>query len=182
MQRSLFLFFVSLIYILLSAGEANAFQCIDNSTEFQTALNYITTDNVAADNEIRLEAGGTYTIATNSPSNVHFEVISDESLLDISGGWDSGCSNQTENSPDLTILEGGTTQGGPGGVLSVIIDNNPSISTVSISNLTVKNGRTNESGGGLYFFHTQSSGTAVKVNVNISDIIVESNSTGTFGG
>ena len=181
MQRSLFLFFVSLIYILLSAGEANAFQCIDNSTEFQTALNYITTDNVAADNEIRLEAGGTYTIATNSPSNVHFEVISDESLLDISGGWDSGCSNQTENSPDLTILEGGTTQGGPGGVLSVIIDNNPSISTVSISNLTVKNGRTNESGGGLYFFHTQSSGTAVKVNVNISDIIVESNSTGTFG-
>jgi len=160
-------------------SQAYAFQCVNNSAEFQAALN-----EPPADNDIRLE-GGTYPIPANTTD--HFNVSANHSLQ-ISGGWDASCSNQTSNNPSLTTLIGGRdesvpantiTQSESGGVLSVIIDNNASAATFSIHNLTIRSGSTDLSGGGLYFLHTGND--ALIVTVNIHDIIVENNETGTSG-
>jgi hypothetical protein len=170
MPRNTFLFFICFICPLLFGSQANAYHCVSNSTDFQTALTEISTDN-----EIRLQAG-TYTIAAGSAS--HFVVNHDDSL-EISGGWNEGCSTQTAGSPGLTILAGNATQDDPGGVLSVTIDANLSAATVTIHNLTISNGSSVGSGGGLYFLHTGNS--ALIVTVDIYDIIVEDNETANFG-
>ena len=180
MPRSTFLFFICFICPLLFGSQANAYQCVSNSTDFQTALTAI-----SADNEIRLQAG-TYTIAAGSAS--HFQVTHTGSLT-ISGGWNIDCSTQTTGSPDLTILEGGrdltvpsntVPQTNPGGVLSVKIEDNTS-ADVSIHNLTIRNGSSDESGGGLYFLHTGTAVTAATASLSIHDIIIENNETRTFG-
>jgi parallel beta-helix repeat protein len=199
MQRSLYLFFVSLICLLLFSVHASAYVnlgggvlCVDGSEaanlseDFQNALKFIT-ENLDDDAEVRLvlTAPGTITLYS-IPNNTHFNVITAHSL-EISGGWNADCSTQTTGSPQLTILEGGRdlvdesktiTQSESGGVLSVTIKNNSS-ATVSIHNLTIRNGSSDKSGGGLYFFHTDNN--ALTVTVNLYDIIVENNKTGTFG-
>ena len=187
MQRSIYLFIISLICFFLFAAHANAYQCVNDNTspenlaaDFQRALN-----NVSTDNEIRLIAG-TYTIPAGSAS--HFQVTHTGSLT-ISGGWNIDCSTQTTGRPDLTILEGGRDltvpantlpQTDPGGVLSVKIEDN-TLATVSIHNLTIRNGSSNESGGGLYFLHTGTAVTAATASLSIHDIIIENNETRTFG-
>ncbi|MFC1827938.1 CFI-box-CTERM domain-containing protein [Thermodesulfobacteriota bacterium] len=179
MQRSFYLFSMSFICLLMFGSQAYAFQCVNNSAEFQAALN-----EPPADNDIRLEEG-TYPIPANTTD--HFNVSANHSLQ-ISGGWEAGCSNQTSGNPSLTTLIGGRdetvpantiTQSESGGVLSVIIDNNASAATFSIHNLTIRSGSTDLSGGGLYFLHTGNS--ALLVTVSLYDIIVGNNETETFG-
>jgi hypothetical protein len=179
MQRNFYLFFISLLSLLLFGAQANAVQCVNDSDGFVTALSLI-----SADNEIQLESG-TYTIPANATD--HFNVTASHSLQ-ISGGWDAGCLNQTLSSPQLTELVGGLDlavpantiiQNDPGGVLSVTILDN-STATVSIHNLTIKNGSSLQSGGGLYFIHTGN--TALSVTLYLDDIIAENNKTDTFGG
>ena len=118
MQRGIYLFFTSLICLLLFSAQVNAFVCVNNSADFQTALT-----GIASDNEIRLEtAGSPYIILPDDPIapgiTGHFNVTASHSIT-ISGGWDSGCLNQTEGSPGLTELVGRTTpvQTDQGGVL-----------------------------------------------------------------
>ena len=189
MQRSLYLFFFCLVCLLMFGSQANAFVCVNNSTDFQQALTNISND-VATDNEVRLESGTYPILAIPTPTTGHFNVTSDDTL-EISGGWDSGCATQTQYSPWLTELAGGRdlngippdntiTQTEAGGVLSVTIKDNSS-ATVSIHNLTIKNGSSDKSGGGLYFLHTATSVTAAAVTVNLYDIIAEKNETNTFG-
>jgi hypothetical protein len=189
MQRSLYLFFFCLVCLLMFGSQANAFVCVNNSTDFQQALTNISND-VAIDNEVRLESGTYPILAIPTPTTGHFNVTSDDTL-EISGGWDSGCATQTQYSPWLTELAGGRdlngippdntiTQTEAGGVLSVTIKDNSS-ATVSIHNLTIKNGSSDKSGGGLYFLHTATSMTAAAVTVNLYDIIAEKNETNTFG-
>jgi hypothetical protein len=169
MRKNFSLSFIGLLSIFIFSLPVSAFECVTDSTEFQTALT-----NIATDSEIRLETG-TYTIPAGSTSQ--FGVTHDDSL-EISGGWDAGCANQTDN-PGLTILEGNETQDNPGGVLSVTVDDNLSVATVTISNLTIRNGSSVGSGGGLYFLHTGND--ALTVTVNIHDIVVEDNETANFG-
>ncbi|MFC1845159.1 choice-of-anchor Q domain-containing protein, partial [Thermodesulfobacteriota bacterium] len=172
MQRSINLFLVSFICVSLFSTQANAYKCVNNSSDFQLAL-----DNVSADNEIRIETG-TYIIPANSAG--HFNVTADHSLT-ISGGWKTGCSSQAPD-PKLTILQGGTKQDGPGGVLYVRIQDNSSAAIVDISNLTIENGSSNNSGGGCYFEHNLSApGTAKAATFKISNFIAQANTAYTFG-
>jgi hypothetical protein len=187
MQRSIYLFFISLIFLLLFGVQANAyvtgsgFLCVDGSgaanlsVDFQEALtNGVTSIN----DEVRI-ISGTYRIS--DVSDAHFQVTANHSL-EISGGWNADCSTQKTGSPGLTILEGGTTQTDPGGVLSVTIQNNPPDSTVSIHNLTINDGSSYKSGGGLYIFHTATLfNLALSLTVNLNDIIAEFNETEIFG-
>ena len=190
MQRSIYLFLVSFICVFLFSSQANAyvtgseFLCVDGSggaanlsADFQDALsNGVTNIN----NEVRLTSGN-YPIS--DVSDTHFTVSVDHSL-EISGGWDADCSTQTEFSPDLTTLQGNkgiVTQAHPGGVLSVTITNNPANQIVSIHNLTITNGSSDKSGGGLYVIHTASI-SALFVTLNLYDIVAEHNETKNFGG
>lgn len=190
MQRSIYLFLVSFICVFLFSSQANAyvtgseFLCVDGSggaanlsADFQDALsNGVTNIN----NEVRLTSGN-YPIS--DVSDTHFTVSVDHSL-EISGGWDADCSTQTEFSPDLTTLQGSkgiVTQAHPGGVLSVTITNNPANQIVSIHNLTITNGSSDKSGGGLYVIHTASI-SALFVTLNLYDIVAEHNETKNFGG
>jgi hypothetical protein len=194
MLRNLYLFLIYLVCFFLFSALANAYDdlgsgvlCVndtaDLSEDFRLAL--IEVERLDADDntfaEVRLKGlkgltgGTTYSI----PDDTHFNVITAHSL-EISGGWDTDCSTQTTGTPDLTILEGGATQAEPGGVLSVTIKDNSS-ATVKIHNLTINNGSSEKSGGGLYFFHTASSVTAATVTLSLYDIIMENNETNTFG-
>ena len=172
MERNFYLFFISLLSLLLFSSLTYASQCVSNSTEFRAAL----TD-IATDNEIRLVAG-TYTIINSDTG--HFNVTSSDSVT-ISGGWDSGCLNQTEGSPRLTELVGqpALDQTDPGGVLSIAINKNSASADVLVYNLTIRNGRSEVDGGGLYLGHTDAA--AKVVNFTLYDFISESNSSGAFG-
>ncbi len=169
MSKSFYLILAGVISSFLLSQHVHAFQCVGNSTEFQTALSAIATDS-----EVRLEAGP-YPIPAGAAG--HFTVTASETI-EISGGWDAGCSTPAPGNPGLTILQGGAQQTDPGGVLSVTIDNNPP-ATVTIHNLTISNGSAKGSGGGLYIAHTGI--LALDLNLNLHDIIVENNETETFG-
>jgi hypothetical protein len=85
MQRSTFLFIISLLCFFLFTAQANAYQCVnDNTSPENLAANFqLALDDISTDNEIRLIAG-TYTIPANSSG--HFQVSANHSLQ-ISGGW-----------------------------------------------------------------------------------------------
>jgi hypothetical protein len=190
MPRSTFLFFINLICFFLFTNQANAyvtgseFLCVDGSggaanlsADFQDALtNGVTSIN----DEVRLTSGN-YPIS--DVSDTHYTVSVDHSL-EISGGWNADCSTQTESSPNLTTLQGSkgsVTQAAPGGVLSVTITDNPANQIVSIYNLTISNGSSDKSGGGLHVIHTASI-SALFVTLNLYDIVAELNETKNFGG
>jgi len=158
--------------------QGNGFLCVNDSgalgADFQAALDEISSDN-RPDSNLRL-IGGTFTIP--SDPHGHFSIEANHSLA-ISGGWNADCSTQTLN-PQLSILQGGTTQVNPGGVLAVTILDNSSPATVSISNLTVQNGSSELDGGGINFEHDLT-GTAALATLNIADVIAQSNATATFG-
>ena len=170
--------------ILLLAGQSfafdqgNGFLCVndtnDLAADLQSALDEITPDN-RPDSNLRL-ISSTFTVP-NDP-NGHFNVQTNHSLS-ISGGWNANCSTRTDN-PTLTVLQGGTNQTDPGGVLSIIIINNTSAVTVDIANLTIQNGLSELDGGGFSFEHDVTD-TSVVATLNIVDIIAQSNSTRTFG-
>ncbi|GBD98404.1 hypothetical protein BMS3Abin07_00418 [bacterium BMS3Abin07] len=175
--------------VLIQIPQADAYTlnggvfCVNDTTnpasDFQSALN----DATAVNNEIRLASNVTdYIITNNTPGNTHFEFIGGFSLT-ISGGWDAGCISQT-NDPSLTVLDGGSVHlADDGGVLSIVIQDNTSQATVSVSNLTIRNGVTDGSGGGFSFDHTETTaGTALSVTLSIGNVILDSNMTDTYGG
>jgi|GEM_PF-6180912 len=181
------IFYISavLISILLFASHisayesGNGFLCVDGTgaanlaDDFQSALDAVTSTN----DEVRL-ISGTFSLP-NDPTG-HFSITVDHSL-EISGGWNADCSSRSAGKPDLTKLQGTTKQTLPGGVLSIMVEDN-SPATVSIHNLNIRNGRSEESGGGFYFFHTNTPGdTASTVTLNLSDIIAENNITDVSG-
>ena len=176
MRIKTFDFSTFIISILLFAANASAFEtgngylCVDGigaanlATDFQAALDAVT----SANDEVRLITGS-FSIPADPAG--HFNATVDHSL-EISGGWNADCSSQSVGRPDLTKLQGATKQTLPGGVLSVTAADN-SEATVSIHNLTIRNGNTEDGGGGLYFFHTPDS--ALKATLELTDVIVEDN-------
>jgi hypothetical protein len=158
--------------------QGNGFLCVNGApglgTDFQAALDEISPDNKPGSN-LRL-IQGTYNIANNQ--NGHFSIEANHSLT-ISGGWNADCSAQTAD-PQLTILQGGTKQENAGGVLSVVLQDNPLSATVSISNLTIQNGSSELDGGGFNFEHDFTIAAAL-ATLNIFDVVAQSNSTETFG-
>ena len=160
--------------------QGNGFICVDGSgninlaADFQAALDEISSSN-RPDSNLRLTQG-TYMIP-NDPTG-HFNVQANHSLS-ISGGWNASCSAPT-NDPELTVLQGSTNQTDPGGVLSIIIIDNTSSAIVAIANLTIQNGLSELDGGGFSFEHDVT-GTSQLATLNITDIIVQDNSTSTFG-
>jgi hypothetical protein len=185
MKKFTYLFFIAILCLSVFAAQASGFTLsngvfcvhtdINPGSDFQAALDAVT----AADNEVRLKQG-TYNIA-DSPSG-HFSIQTNHTLT-ISGGWNADCTAQT-NGPQLTILQGGATQvSSQGGVLAVIVVDNPSPATVSISNMTFRNGSADQDGGGLYCEHDYSGATAaLVVTFNLADVIAENNSNKTYGG
>ncbi len=185
MKKAINPLFVAVISLFLFSGQAeayvqgNGFLCVNDGNDagargvdLQTALDDVS-DTL---NEIRL-IQEIYSIA-NDPSG-HFNITADHSLT-ISGGWNSDCSSRTDNK-DLTILLGGPLQElVGGGVLSVRIVGNQDPATVAISNLTMRNGETDESGGSFYFFYDNGNQTS-SGSLSISNVTIESNSARTLG-
>jgi len=182
MQKSTCIIFLCLAWLFLSGSHAKAYTtgtdylCVDadDAADFQAALNNAT----GTYYQVRLSSGN-YPIS--DVSDLHFNITVNHKL-DISGGWNTDCTDQTEESPDLTILTGGTMQTGTGGgVLTVKIENNAA-AAVSIHNLTIKEGSAEESGGGLYIVHTATPyNVALAVDLSLYDIVAESNETAAFG-
>ena len=170
MKKFTCLFFISFICLFVFAAQASAFLCVnddfDPGFDFQAKLDSVTPSN----NEVRLKQG-TYDIVDSSTG--HFNIETSHSLT-ISGGWDDNCIAQTDD-PELTILQGGETQIGGGGVLYVVVMDNSSPAAVSISNMTIQNGSADLDGGGLSIEHDLTGGTVALATVNITDIIVQSN-------
>jgi hypothetical protein len=180
-----FLCFFLLISQSYAYIEGTGFLCVNGGTstdppltvplnqDFQDALDAVTSTN----HELRL-IQGTYPIQNGSDG--HFSIQRDHSLT-ISGGWNTDCSSQTQG-PQLTVLQGGQYQNGlPGGVLSVSILDNSSPATVSISNLTFEEGRSELDGGGLYLEHNSTTGFPALATFNISNIVAQSNYTDGYG-
>ena len=182
MAKTLFYFSTILIItVLLFAGRVSAYEtgngflCVDGSgsvslaADFQAALDAVS----SAYTDVRLISGNF--LMPSLPTG-HFGITVGYSLT-ISGGWNEGCSSKNTRRPDLTILTGGTKQTVQGGVLAITVEDN-SLAAVAVSNLTIKNGRSGESGGGFSFLHTNTLGiTALRVTLNLSDIITENNAT-----
>ena len=177
MQRSTFLFIISLLCFFLFTAQANAYQCVnDNTSPENLAANFqLALDDISTDNEIRLIAG-TYTIPANSSG--HFQVSANHSL-EISGGWKGDCIFQDQNR-QLTILQGGFLQDHQGGVLFMSIKDNPAPVTVDISNMTIQYGLTTKDGGGLYFEHNLT-GTADIATLEISNVTAQNNIAQIYG-
>ncbi len=196
MPRSIYLFIISLVCLLLFSAPVSAFDlnggifCInDNRTaetlgaDFQLAL-----DNISpTDNEIRL-ISGTYKIAGGSTG--HFQVTASHTLT-ISGRWKGDCSTEQDMN-SATILEGGNSleadpllfppQDGQGGVLFINIEDNADPATVDISDLTIQNGLSTKDGGGLYFEHNLTGTVDVAVaTLEISNVIAQNNISQIFG-
>jgi hypothetical protein len=176
MKKFIYPVLLSTLGVFLFSSQSEAFQCVTTGAEFQIAL----TAAIAGDNDIRLESG-TFTIANNADGN--FQIVTDQSLT-ISGGWDTGCVAQTAVA---TILDGNNiaqdelSEPG-GGVLSVAIEDNLALATLSISDVTSRNGLSVNDGGGLSIIHDELDPTvAFALTVNISNVIAESNSTEYFG-
>ncbi len=146
--------------------------CVSTAVELNTALG--NADSNGLDDDIRL-VSGTYNIA--DIGDTHFEYLSGEdNSLAISGGWDATCVSQTAD-PGLTVLEGGVEQLADGGVIALVLSNTNPVS-VSVSNLTVRNGNADLDGGGIYV--ENSSGGAV--GVELTNLILTGNNTDLFGG
>jgi hypothetical protein len=190
MQRSMYMFFFSLICLLLFVTHASAYDeptgpgggvfCVNDSTkigglakDLQDALD----DTVDIDGELRL-ISDTYAIPTSVTG--HFTITTNSSL-EISGGWNNTCSTQTAKSPNLTTLTGSATaiQTDAGGVLSIKINNNLASENVLIHNLTFNNGFSDFDGGGLYLGHEGAN--AEEVKIYLYNFITESNRAGAFG-
>jgi trimeric autotransporter adhesin len=92
--------FAPLIAVLLLPSWANAVNyCVSNTAALTAALN--TASNTSADDEIRI-AVGTYTLT----SLQSYEVSGD---LKLRGGWNAGCTIQSENPAD-TVITSSTPQ------------------------------------------------------------------------
>ena len=181
MKRFVYPFVITCICFFLFAAQtsgytlSNGIFCVkdtfDLGFDFQAALNTVSETN----NEIRL-IEGTYNIVN---STTHFNIQINHSLA-ISGGWNTDCSLQTLN-PRLSTLQGGANQvQNTGGVLAVTVWGNSSPATVSIANMTFRNGNADHDGGGLYCEHDFLGNTNALATFNISDVIAESNSTRSF--
>ena len=177
MKKSILVILLTALWFFLSAPHVSAyitgsgFLCVDGvgaaslGADLQAALDFVTEN---PDYEVRL-VNGTFSI----PGSSHFNITTAIPQT-ISGGWTLDCSSQTAD-PQLTILSGGADQNYlSGGVLSVVIDDNNSPATFSISNLSVRNGKTRYGdGGGIFFEHN---GTAsLLATIHIANVIVESN-------
>jgi hypothetical protein len=180
MRIMTFFFSVVLGSILLFPAHVSAYQtgngflCVDGTgaanlaTDFKNALLAVTN----LHKEVRL-ISGTFSIPVDPAG--HFFINVGHSL-DISGGWNTGCASQSTASPGLTKLQGGTKQTAPGGVLAVTAEDNKEETTIKIHNLTIRNGSSEDAGGGFHFLHTNTQDiTAWKVTLELTHIIIENN-------
>jgi hypothetical protein len=164
--------FLICILNLFLVSIASGVVCVNTAVDLNTELG--NADSNGSDDDIRL-VSGTYNIA--DIGDTHFEYLSGEdNSLAISGGWDATCASQTAD-PGLTLLEGGVEQVADGGVVALILSNTNPVS-VSVSNLTVRNGNTDIDGGGIYV--ENSSGGAV--SVELMNLVLTGNRTDLFGG
>ena len=188
MKKTIYFLLCALISTLMFAAPSSAYKigdgflCVndtnDLAADFQAALDDVK-DNPEKDSKLRL-IQGIYQVP-NDP-NGHFNVTIDQSLS-ISGGYeDSNCTTPPAIAPEQTILQGGTTsQVQPGGVLAVEITGNSSAATFDIANLTIKNGISELSGGGFYFFVSDTATDIGSNTLNISNVVIQSNSTPSLG-
>jgi hypothetical protein len=108
--------------------------CVANPSEIQTAFFAAATN--GQDDEIRIQAG------TLFPTSVLFYAPGEAFALDVSGGWNAACVDQTPN-PALTILDGADSR-------SLIAMNSTVDAALSLSNFTIRNGlRANGGAGAL---------------------------------
>ena len=150
---------VTALTILFSAALSfGATFCVDSATELQSAL---TTASSNGEDDIVQIVQGTY--------SGNFAYASTEAYgVSVEGGYASGCASR-EVDPDNTVLDGNAT-----GSVLVLSSPDQAVEFV-VDGLTIQNGKTSGSGGGL--FTLTGSG-----EVTLTNNIVSGNVAGTSGG
>ena len=147
---------------LMVQGAWGAEFCVNNATDFQTALTTAQSNN---EDDIIKVVQGTYT--------EHFTYITSEGhSITLLGGYRAGCTTRELN-PANTVLDGGKT----GSVLYLF---NDTAGDIRVDGFTMQNGVGDYYGGGVFAYAHSSSGTAG--NVTITNNIVTGNSAPEFGG
>lgn len=120
---------------LAHAGRAHAeLYCVNSSTQL---LNAIASANGGGASEIRIRTGFYSFTASGNTAAIN---ISDSSDLEISGGWNSDCTQVTATTPDATVL----TAQGTGRLLDVQIPVNR-INEIGFTYLGFRQGATSNS-------------------------------------
>ncbi|MBX3725924.1 MAG: hypothetical protein KF823_08400 [Xanthomonadales bacterium] len=127
---------------LAPAPAVAAMFCVGTGVQFQNALSTAETNGV--DDEIRIRTG---TLIRDTPMASGFIYLYSSNLtqdLDISGGWNATCTQQTHD-PRLTVLSGA----GLGQVLGLGHYGAGGAGTIRLRNLSLRNGRGTSSGFGI---------------------------------
>jgi hypothetical protein len=123
-----------------AASHAHTF-CVGTAAALQSALT-AASDNGANDNEdntIEI-VRGTYSTTGNGNAEFGYNNQTTARKLDIGGGYTTGCVAHIDI-PTLSILDGGGT--------TRVLESESTAGDVSLRYLTLQNGNTSESGGGL---------------------------------
>jgi len=142
-------------------------------TDLQAALDTARTN--GEDDMIYLKTG-TYDASLSGAATFSYDSASNDSKgVTLSGGWNSGYTSQSSN-PSLTVLDGGSDSR----VLEIFSTSGVSI-TFTMENLTVQNGQTAGSGGGIYA-HSGVSGNYGTINLTIDNCLIQDNDADGNGG
>jgi putative cofactor-binding repeat protein len=150
------------VLLVVPAAEAATF-CVATELELRNALTAASGNGV--DDEVRIRSG---LILHTAPSTTSFgaTMVASQSL-EISGGWSGSpgqCTTQTQD-PTLTVLDGDDSAR----VMRVYRESGSS-GTFTLRNLTLRRGRGNDRGGGLYISGADASVTGPNL---IENLIIE---------
>jgi len=149
---------IGLSLLCLSSWSLQAAEfCVGTATELRNALNTASTNN--QDDDIRVELG---VFASNGSTFQYNEIQGFD--LTISGGWidffDNDCGIQSPNQPLDSILDGSDST-------QALYIRTSGSANIEVTNLTFRNGSTNQSGGGLRILRAD--------NVNSGEVTVANN-------
>lgn len=163
---------ILLMIALVASGPATAAEfCVGTNATLQQAL-MMAGSNGEADT-IQIEAG-TY---TGSSAVAFAYSTSEDSSVSVSGGWysippDQPCVRQVSN-PGATVLSGSDTR-----QVLKLSGSASSSGTLSVSNLTIRDGFTSQQGAGLDI----GGGAGFTGNIVVTRVIFDRNTSTTFGG
>ena len=155
----------------ISQAHAAAEICVSTSQELQDALDSASDGGANSGMLVNVFlVTGTYKIGT-ATSNGPFKFHSTSATSDIilTGGYDATCKTLTYKAADTILDGGGTSQ-----VLNLVSQNG----AVSVFDLTIQNGNSDQQGGGLSINNAQNAGTDVAIN----NCIVRNNHSSANGG
>ena len=152
-------------------SQAEAQICVSTSKQFQDALDSASDGGANSGTRVNISlTKGTFKIGSaTSNGPFKFHSTSPSSEIDLSGGWDPTCTTSSNKAAD-TILDGNNSSQ----VLNIINEKGG----ISLADLTIQNGTTDQVGGGLSINALANTGNGVQ----IQDCIIRNNHSSNDGG